>query len=97
MGQGPRCTTNDSSQGDIVLIQSVTKKVTLLLKRGRQWQNLLGCDHWVLAGPLDPKQFGFCGLVRVIIAELIGCILAGLALAGKLKNEINICQAKKGH
>ena len=47
---------------------------------------------WYWQDPFDPKQFCFCGFVRVSIAGLIGCILAGLALAGKSINEINVCQ-----
>ena len=37
---------------------------------GRQWQNLLGCDHWVLAGTPRPKTVGFGNLVRVAIAPI---------------------------
>ena len=37
---------------------------------GRQWPNLLGCDHWVLAGTPRPKTVGFCDLVAVAIAPV---------------------------
>ena len=37
---------------------------------GCQWRNLLGCDHWVLAGTPRPKIVGFCDLVGVAIAPL---------------------------
>ena len=35
-----------------------------------QWRNLLGCDHWVLAGTPRPKTVGFRNLVRVAIAPV---------------------------
>ena len=40
----------------------------MLPNEGHQWQNLPGCDHWVLAGSPKPKTVGFCNLVGVAIA-----------------------------
>ena len=38
--------------------------------KGRQWQNLLGCDNWVLARTPRPIMVGFCDLVGVAIAPV---------------------------
>ena len=37
---------------------------------GCQWQNLLGCDHWVLAGTPRSKMVVFRDLVGVAIATV---------------------------
>ena len=37
----------------------------MLLNQGRQWQNLLGCDHCVLSGAPEPTMVGFHNLVGV--------------------------------
>ena len=31
-----------------------------MANEGCQWQNLLGCDHWVLTGSPEPKMVVFC-------------------------------------
>ena len=37
---------------------------------GRQWQNLLGCDNWVLSGSPEPTMVGFRNLIRVGIGPV---------------------------
>ena len=46
------------------------KRRRLWPNEGRQCQNLLGFDYWVLARPSWPKLDGFCHLVGVGIAPL---------------------------
>jgi hypothetical protein len=41
-----------------------------LPNQGRQWQNLLGVDHWVMARTPRSKTIGFRDLVRVAIAPV---------------------------
>ena len=45
-------------------------KWLLLPNEGRQWQNLLGCDNWVLSGSPEPAMVGFCDLIRVGIGPV---------------------------
>ena len=42
----------------------------MLPNEERQWRNLLGFDHWILAGTLGPKMVEFCDLMGVAIAPV---------------------------
>ena len=42
----------------------------MLPSEGCQWQNLLGFDHWVLAGTPGPKMVEFRDLLGVVIAPV---------------------------
>ena len=42
----------------------------LLANEGCQWQNLLGCDNWVLPGSPKLKMVGFRDLVGVDIGPV---------------------------
>ena len=58
--------------GDLCLATiAFWRLVAIVANEGRQWRNLLGCDHWVLAGTPWPKTVEFCELGGVVIAPVL--------------------------
>ena len=42
----------------------------LSANKGHQQQNMLGCDHWALAGSPEPQMVVFCDFIGVGIGPL---------------------------
>ena len=59
-----------------------------------QWRNLLGCDHWVLAGTPRPKTVGFRNLVGVAIAPVSKKLAVKYKVSRRARNEIEAISTK---
>ena len=54
----------------LVLFSVLKWRVVIVAKKGLQWQNLLRCDNWLVAGTSEPNMVGFCDLIEVGIGPL---------------------------